>query len=305
MQITDFIGDIHGYADKLEELLQKLGYSNQFGYYYHPERSVVFLGDYIDRGPKIKETLKIVKDMVDNSSAIALMGNHEYNAICFNRLNTNGGYLRKHIIKNITQHYQTIKQFKNAQDEYDNYINWFMSLPLLLETEEFRAVHACWDFNHVNNIKTCMPDFNLSDEHLINAATKGSILNNSIDTILKGKETILPKGSFFTDKDGTKRTEIRIKWWENPKGKTYKSICTEISADLPEIDIEDSDIIESRHYLSNEKPVFFGHYWLSGKPSLIKENVCCLDFSIAKGGHLVAYSFKGEKSLNENNFTYV
>ena len=42
-----------------------------------------FVGDYIDRGPKIKETLAIVKSMVDNDSGYALLGNHEYNALCY------------------------------------------------------------------------------------------------------------------------------------------------------------------------------------------------------------------------------
>lgn len=79
----DLIGDIHGHADELIELLEKLGYSKQGTHYAHPKRKVLFVGDYIDRGPKIRETLEIVKQMADNGSAIALMGNHEYNALCF------------------------------------------------------------------------------------------------------------------------------------------------------------------------------------------------------------------------------
>lgn len=57
--MIDFIGDIHGHADQLEELLLKLGYSkpNEFYVHTHPERKVLFVGDYIDRGPKIRETL--------------------------------------------------------------------------------------------------------------------------------------------------------------------------------------------------------------------------------------------------------
>lgn len=81
--IIDIIGDIHGHADKLEELLTKLGYSKTNGIYSHLDRKVLFVGDYIDRGPKIRETLQIVRAMVDSGNAIALMGNHEYNALCF------------------------------------------------------------------------------------------------------------------------------------------------------------------------------------------------------------------------------
>ena len=102
--MIDLIGDIHGHADKLEELLLKLGYVKSSGAYSHPYRKVLFVGDYIDRGPKIRETLEIVKAMVDTENAIALMGNHEYNALCFHFQETEGGHLRKHLIKNIIQH---------------------------------------------------------------------------------------------------------------------------------------------------------------------------------------------------------
>jgi hypothetical protein len=69
--MTDLIGDIHGHADKLEQLLQK--WDIQKGVEPIPPRQkVVFVGDYIDRGPKI-ETLGIVKAMVDSGNTIALI----------------------------------------------------------------------------------------------------------------------------------------------------------------------------------------------------------------------------------------
>ena len=64
--MIDFIGDIHGYADQLTALLEKMGYSVKYGIYSHPTRKVVFIGDYIDRGPKIRETLMIVRNMVES-----------------------------------------------------------------------------------------------------------------------------------------------------------------------------------------------------------------------------------------------
>jgi predicted MPP superfamily phosphohydrolase len=76
-----------------------MGYAKSKNGYSHPERTVLFVGDYIDRGPKIRETLQIVKAMVDNENAIALMGNHEYNALCFHFQDSEGGHLRKHLIK--------------------------------------------------------------------------------------------------------------------------------------------------------------------------------------------------------------
>jgi len=78
--MIDLIGDIHGHADKLETLLQKLGYTKTNDAYAHREATALFVGDYIDRGPKIRETLEIVKAMVDSGNAFALMGNHAYHA---------------------------------------------------------------------------------------------------------------------------------------------------------------------------------------------------------------------------------
>ncbi|QOW10262.1 phosphoesterase [Kaistella flava (ex Peng et al. 2021)] len=305
--MIDFIGDIHGHADKLEELLLKLGYSKPNSFYLHsnPNRKVLFVGDYIDRGPKIRETLEIVKSMVDNGSAIALMGNHEYNALCFHFQETDGGHLRKHLIKNIIQHYETLKQFQNRQEEYEGYLEWFKTLPLFYESENFRAVHACWDDKIINFLKTKLVENRLNDELIYESVKKGTPLNEAIEETLKGKEIKMPEGLFFNDKDGTVRTEIRIKWWENPAEMTYKEISVEPLRNLPETKIDLNFFKNSEYYKEDEKPVFFGHYWLRGKPLLKRENICCLDYSVAKQGYLVAYSFNGELTLLSNKLTFV
>ena len=303
--MIDFIGDIHGHADKLEELLVKLGYVKNHRGYSHPDRKALFVGDYIDRGPKIRETLEIVKAMVDSNNAIALMGNHEYNALCFHFQETEGGHLRKHLIKNIIQHYETLKQFQNRQTEYEDYLDWFKTLPLYYETDKFRAVHACWDNNIIRYLRETLVNDRLTDELIYKSIIKGTKLNEAIDQTLKGKEMKIPDGLHFTDKDGTTRTEIRIKWWENPFEMTYKSISVEPIENLPELQIEVSELKSNEFYQSEDKKVFFGHYWLKGEPSLYKANICCLDYSVAKGGKLVAYRLDGENALNRNNLTYV
>ena len=303
--MIDLIGDIHGHADKLTELLHKLGYKKRNGAYNHPKRKVLFVGDYIDRGPKIRETLEIVKAMVDNDSAIALMGNHEYNALCFHFQETEGGHLRKHLIKNIIQHYETLKQFQNRQEEYEDYIDWFKTLPLFYETDTFRAVHACWDNNNIQYLKKNLKNNRLTDELIFQSVKQGSALNKAIDQTLKGKELKMPNGLFFTDKDGNERNEFRIKWWENPAVMTYKSISIVPFENLPDQSIEDSVIKRDEYYPADDTKVFFGHYWLDGQPCLYKNNVCCLDYSVAKGGKLVAYQLDNEFLLDENKLIYV
>ncbi len=303
--MIDLIGDIHGHAAKLKALLRKLGYTKKKGVYSHPNSKVLFVGDYIDRGPKIRETLQIVKAMVDSGNAIALMGNHEYNALCFHFQETEGGHLRKHLIKNIIQHYETLKQFHNRQKEYEFYLEWFKTLPLYYETDTFRAVHACWDTKHIEYLRKTLVNDRLTDELIYQSVKKGTKLNEAIDQTLKGKEMKMPQDSSFSDKDGTKRTEIRIKWWEDPAKMTYKSISVESIEVLPEEPIELSELKTLDYYGAKEKKVFFGHYWLKGEPSIYKENICCLDYSVAKHGKLVAYRYDGETTLANHNLVYV
>lgn len=78
----DIVGDIHGHLDQLQILVEKLGYS--LDDYSHPNgRQLVFLGDYLDRGPDPIGVLRLVKKFVDNGSALAIMGNHEYNCLAW------------------------------------------------------------------------------------------------------------------------------------------------------------------------------------------------------------------------------
>jgi hypothetical protein len=59
-------------------------------------------------------------------------------------------------------------------------------------------------------------------------------------------------------------------------------------------------------YPADAKPVFIGHYWLSAtRPTLLAENVACLDFSVAKGGMLCAYRWEREKKLTNEHFVWV
>lgn len=84
----DLIGDVHGCADELEVLLEKLGYtkvavpedSPGWGMtsYAHPAgRRAVFVGDLVDRGPRVLDVVRIVRNMVRDGSALCVPGNHD------------------------------------------------------------------------------------------------------------------------------------------------------------------------------------------------------------------------------------
>jgi protein phosphatase len=75
----DIIGDVHGCADELVSLLAKLGYEQQTsGVYKPPEgRKAIFVGDLVDRGPKIPEAVRIALEMVKAGYALCVPGNHD------------------------------------------------------------------------------------------------------------------------------------------------------------------------------------------------------------------------------------
>lgn len=74
----DIIGDVHGCFDELVELLIKLGYSERAGGAWgHDERKAIFVGDLVDRGPKIPEVVRLVMKSVKAGAALCVPGNHD------------------------------------------------------------------------------------------------------------------------------------------------------------------------------------------------------------------------------------
>ncbi len=213
--------------------------------------------------------------------------------------------MRPHLIKNIMQHYKTLCQFKNRQAEYDAYIQWFLTLPLYYESDSLRAVHACWDNADIALLRKSLVNDRLTEDLIRQSVEKTNPLYSSVEQTLKGREIKLPPGVSFKDKDEHERTEIRIKWWEDPTAMTYRSISVEPIEGLTDDEVQLANLSTTAYYLPESKPVFFGHYWLKGQPSLYRNNICCLDYSVAKEGLLVAYRHDGERHLDNSKFVYV
>jgi hypothetical protein len=217
----DVVGDIHGQANELEALLKKLGYSRVTGVYGHHSRKVIFLGDFIDRGSHQRRVLDLVRAMTDSGTALTVMGNHEYNAIAYYTPKSGGGYLRKRSEKNTIQHKAFLNEYENKPHDWEEAIEWFKTLPLWLDLDGLRVIHACWERKSVERIR----DFQggsilLSDELLHASAEPSSWQYEAVETLLKGKEIPLPDGNHFHDKDGIKRHNIRVRWWDY--GATYR-----------------------------------------------------------------------------------
>jgi len=78
----DVIGDVHGCFDELIELFRNLGYSLEetggSASVTPPNgRKAIFVGDLVDRGPKISQTLRLAMAMVTTGTALCVPGNHD------------------------------------------------------------------------------------------------------------------------------------------------------------------------------------------------------------------------------------
>lgn len=294
----DIIPDIHGQFAKLQGLLDRLGYTRRNGTWQHAdrERRIVFLGDYIDRGPENGQVIQTVRELIDAGRALAIMGNHELNAIHYHsRCENTGQFLRPHNADNTRQHESFLAEFPLHEAKTRAQIDWMKGLPLFLELDHFRAVHACWSTTSIAALGQNVKDGVLREELLLNAASKSHELFDHIETLTKGPEIPLPEGYSFADKEGKIRDHVRIAWW-NAAPRHWRDIALSVPdpASLPTSPLKPG--MQVTTYANDEKPVFFGHYWLTGTPVLQSANALCLDYSAGKDGPLVAYRFNTERS---------
>jgi hypothetical protein len=317
----DIIGDIHGHAAVLETLLKKLGYSNQQqqGYYQHPERKTIFVGDLIDRGTENFRTLEMAKAMVDNNQAFIVMGNHEFNALCYHTQDAEGHYLRPHTSKNTSQHQEVLEEIRERGEAiWKTYLEWFRRMPLFLEMNGFRVVHACWDHRSIDFIRNTHvrdKEGRLTNEFLQQAAREGTETFDAVDILLKGKEIRLPQNHpGLYDKDHNLRKKVRVKWWlteeQRKTVKTYDQVTRIDKKQLEKlknikIPLEILNELKEDGSPEDSIPVFIGHYWFTGTPQLLTGTTASLDYSVARGGHLVCYRWDGEQILDESKFVRV
>ena len=298
----DIIGDVHGHADQLINLLKKLDYKIIDGYYSHETRKAVFVGDLINRGPKIRETLSIVRKMVDKGAAYAILGNHEMYAVLYYLRDIEGKYYKKRIPKYQLQINQTLSEFASFKDELKSYLKWMRTLPMFLDFGDIRIVHACWDDENIQLIKENVTGDKLSKVNLREIAINGTRFSEAFWQTCKGIEFLVPKDLLIFDNNGRPHRSFRMKWWDSPEGKTFREVSLESRFDLPDYTIP-KEIAPSRKPYPKEGPiVFFGHYCLKECCGIMADNLCCVDSCITRTGKLVAYRWNGEKKLNKSNF---
>jgi hypothetical protein len=135
----DIVGDVHGEIEPLRALLKRLGY----GPNGHLEgRQLVFVGDLTDRGPDSPGVVSLVADLIAAGHAQCVLGNHELNILRNEKKHGNGWFRGK-----VDHHDNGHPTNERLADDRirDEVTTFFRSLPLALERDDLRVVHACWN----------------------------------------------------------------------------------------------------------------------------------------------------------------
>lgn len=143
------ISDIHGCYDELVKLLE-------LNHYNAKEDQLVLLGDYVDRGPKSKQTVSYVMKLVEDG-AVAIRGNHDQMFLEFmysddplkvKRYLLNGGQSTLETYVGY-EHFQdgpteenlnAAKQFIKENEK--EHLEFLANLPYYYETENYLFIHA-------------------------------------------------------------------------------------------------------------------------------------------------------------------
>ncbi|MGQ8335119.1 metallophosphoesterase [Sunxiuqinia sp. A32] len=297
----DIISDVHGQAELLKGLLKKMGYRKVNGSFSHSERKAIFVGDFINRGPYIRETIKLVRAMVEAGNAYTILGNHELNAILFYLKDQAGVRIFKRSSKLRLNLFQTLDEFAAYPEEWKSHMRWMRTLPMFLELDGIRVVHACWKEENIQLLKENITEPKLRKSFLRKISKNNSEISKAFWETCRGIDYQLPKDLLVFDNLGRPHRSFRSKWWLDPFGKTFNELSFESRFDLPNYTIPVELIHHHPAYPETDPIVFFGHFCLKNGGNIISNNLCCLDSCVSRKGKLTAYQWSGEKVLKQEN----
>jgi len=152
------IGDLHGQSEKLSLLLKRLRQTPDFD-----QRWVVFIGDFVDRGPDTKASIELVLSFIaTHPRTTAIMGNHEF-AMC-SALGWLPGSEDSHWGQRWVEHYnskETFLSYGAAFGDLDDlaakvpvsHREFLSNLPWCVEHPQLLFVHAGIDPNMPFNVQ--------------------------------------------------------------------------------------------------------------------------------------------------------
>lgn len=148
----DVIGDIHGELDALLALLKNLGYDERGQ--HRQDRHLVFVGDLCDRGPDSVGVIQLVKSLVDSGRASSILGNHEINLLRNDAKDGSGWYFDERVQSD--ERYQPFR--RPSPTEKREIYEFLETLPLVLERDDLRVVHAAWQPEEIEVVRNLQAD---------------------------------------------------------------------------------------------------------------------------------------------------
>lgn len=289
----DIIGDVHGHARDLERLLRQMGYRKRAGSWRCSGRKLLFLGDYVNRGPEISEAVDLVRSLVESEVAVALLGNHDFNlvqVVC-GRLSGEEGATESKLVKQASD---SLVALGASSARLEAVVAWLMTLPVVWEDEGFRAVHACWDEKAV----ACLLRTGgvILQEADFVPGNKGARAR-SVTILLNGPELKLPRVAALSRRN----SRVRTKWWL-PSARSWREAAYPEEPDLPGSPLPLRARKAFRPYGPEQPPLFFGHYGFPKPAKPVLPNAACLDFAVARDGALGGYRWDGERRLKAAKF---
>lgn len=269
------IPDIHADLQRLEATLAAV------------DGPLAFLGDFIDGGQGAcdRTVLTQVRGLIDKG-AVAVMGNHELNAILFHR------GLRADSDKNRDQHRSFLEAFGFATPEAMAWTDWFLTLPLWLDLGGLRLAHACWSIPDIDTVAARRPDGRLQESDLAEIGNESTPFGRAVKRIVSGPEVTLPAGHSFLDHRSRPRTEVRIAWWRND-AETYREAALSVPDVMALPDVALPAGVAAEIYPAGAAPVLVGHYKMTGSPH-VSGNAASIDYPKAP----CAYRWDGEVVLD-------
>jgi hypothetical protein len=146
---VDIVGDVHGEIDALNSLLSHLGYDSNGA---HPDgRRLVFLGDLTDRGPDSPAVVDLVQRLVEAERAQCVLGNHDLNILLGYRKHDNHWfYGEEWALDGSDQMTPAVLADESVRQRVTAF---FRALPVALEREDLRVVHACWNESAIEAVR--------------------------------------------------------------------------------------------------------------------------------------------------------
>ncbi len=255
----DVVGDVHGEIDALLSVMHHLGYDDDGT---HPDhRRLVFVGDLTDRGPDSPAVVDLVQSLLKTHRAQCVLGNHDLNILLGDRKHDNHWFFdEKWSLDGSDEPTPAVLADDNIRQRV---LEFFGSLPLVLEREGLRVVHACWDDAMVEMARRADDAVALYKAHVatIDARHEDSDPDDFDRKIVRGLEhqnlnpvKVLTSGKERRVKtpfeaSGKLRYEERVPWWED---YTANPLCV------------------------------FGHYSNYRGGTSLSSRAICVDFAVAK-----------------------